>query len=1121
MKETKEKLFNKDDLYSGRLADIISDRMLVYQSLREKFQKILSEKKAKLTESLLDQFQEMYGFKPGKEILEWENLRAAYSEIMYNVPDIWNMIDHHSFSSDDEDQDYEGDYKPSSIQTLLKEKDPKLNLEKILKSYSGLMFLFTGTYTFASDGGGDTCWINLFPNEKESVEVNRYNHEIGKLESDPYYSISHFIADNWSNDSQEDDYEDFEDDEEETKPKEPILLTQIKKKTIKDFETAAAKQYEKKPIYYKSLEMFERSAWLLGHSYGDPAYAFTESLADAPSYSAWESEKKILNEYTNLSAYWILAHFFMKNDHACKEACQIAKSASGKIIPLLADTVLNYLNGKSKTFNSVPSEKIEKLRDLTFRNCDPNQIEPQNRKSYDDVLGLSSLKTLSKKELETKLKEGAEPFALIIAYPEDVNSHDLLLKEAGKKDPAFAKIIEEYFRERNDSAYNEWPYKKERLDKRLSLPVSAAFRQGLKYDSENKKAFCGITRTLGKFDDDNSMSAFRDAIRKLKQDDPRLEYIVSDLIGSEHKDSLSILTEAAWKVFSTLDSVLEKKEKVAKEGPNLNNIFTVYSHLGQALQERILVADEESIKLCDKVLSYKENLGLFGISIGYAFAVSAKLGLVRHLEIIQSYLHAGVEIKGGYDRSSYLELSTLLNLSEGAMAWAFMSPDSAKQGLYELFELADKNDSPSISIDLKACLLSGLLLLEPEKKEWIDLANRILGNKGDQVRVYGVIRAVGKKKIQALKHHLVYHIYADPDPMVDYSWTYIENVARVAWNLLTGEDMAAYDSSDQYASSLSKNPGLLPEAILHPEKYSIQHVFEKIREKNFKHEDVIKYGGPWLLDSLRYSLDEYKYAGEYDRWEAVKTLYLQGRHALPYFAEVLDLPYASPSWKLHMLQLMRMMEPEAKKWEKTISLSAGEIKSILNKPSFDWIAWVDLLCVRLYLIEKENSFETILATVQKRLEISNAYTYSSYAYEETLGMRIPRFLRWFGKKGDDAIEKLWKNARPNSEIRTYLDEAAKAKVDMDIPDFSKITGNGIHLTDYIRGDNYGFHFWIYLDEAMMKFGVNEFHLQGILKDSKAESSCPIATEKKETLHEVWQMAHLLGYKLSVKKSKKK
>lgn len=104
-------------------------------------------------------------------------------------------------------------------------------------------------------------------------------------------------------------------------------------------------------------------------------------------------------------------------------------------------------------------------------------------------MGLSSIKTLSKKELEIKLKNGEEPLRIMSEFPEDVATHDLLLKEIGKNDPDFSKLVEEYFKERTDDSYNEWPYRKERLDQRLSLPVSAAFRQGLKYDSDNKNHF--------------------------------------------------------------------------------------------------------------------------------------------------------------------------------------------------------------------------------------------------------------------------------------------------------------------------------------------------------------------------------------------------------------------------------------------------------------------------------------------------------------------------------------------------------------------------------------------------------------------------------------------------------
>lgn len=534
---------------------------------------------------------------------------------MYEVADVWNMIDHHSAEEEEMEEDEDGgfDYAISSTERLVKVKDPEEILSWLVGSYSGLMFLFNGSYAFASDGGGDTCWINLLPNENESIEVNHYNHEVGELENLPYFSIAHFIADNWNNESNEgyddEEEEEFEDQNEIKKEKEPILLSLIKESTIKAFEKEAVKAYESKPIYNNSLDMFERSSWLLGHSYGDPAYAFTEKLADAPSYVIWEEEKQEIKKFPNLAAYWILHHFYLKNEEACRETIKLASKSKGKIIATLSAHVLAYLDGKSKSLFNLPAEKVEKIRSQTFTNADLKQIEPTNIKLYNDSLGLSNLNTISKKDLESRLKKEENLFQLMEEYPDDVNTHDTILKEISKKDSGLKRLIEDYFRERTDSAYNTWPYNPEKLDKRLSVPINAAFRQGLKYDSENKKAYCGITKTVGMLDDDRAMVSFREAIQKLKQDDPRLEYVVEALIKSDHAESNSILADAAWRTFETLDNVKEIREKVQKEGPTLNNMFTVYTHLNEALQERILTLDEVSVQLIHKLFHYKDHFG--------------------------------------------------------------------------------------------------------------------------------------------------------------------------------------------------------------------------------------------------------------------------------------------------------------------------------------------------------------------------------------------------------------------------------------------------------------------------------------------------------------------------------
>ncbi|MCT8335638.1 hypothetical protein NUH30_18280 [Leptospira sp. 85282-16] len=1119
MKQPTQLNIKKADFYSGNLKEIIVDRMLVYQSLRDKFLKAIDKNQNKSDGSFLKKFESMYGFRPGNEILEWENLKKGYKSIMYEVADVWNMIDHHSA---EEDEDGGFDYAISSTEKLVKSNDPEEILLWLVGTYSGLMFLFNGSYAFASDGGGDTCWINLLPNENESIEVNYYNHEIGELENLPYFSISHFIADNWKNDSHE-SYEDDEREEEfeeanaNQKIKEHILTSQINDSTIKAFEKEAAKLYEKKPIYNNSIDMFERTAWLLGHTFGEPAYAFTEKLADAPSYSLWEEEKEDIKNFPNLAAYWILHHFYLKNEEACRESIKIAIKGKGKIIPKICEHIIEYLDGKSKSLFNLPSEKVEKIRSQTFSNADPKQIEPKNIKLYNESLGLSNLKTISKKDLESRIQTEENLFIIIEDYPDDINTHDLVLKEISKKDTNLKKLIDDYFRERTDSAYNTWPYNPEKLDKRLSIAINAAFRQGLKYDAENNKAYCGITKTVGMLDDDLAMVSLREAVHKLKQDDPRLEYVIEALINSGHKEANSILADAAWRTFETLDNVKEIREKVQKEGPTLNNMFTVYTHLNHALQERILTLDDVSVQLIQKLFTYKDHLGFFGISAGNAFSVCAYLDLKEHTEIIANYARNSFRIKGG-DRKSYLELSQIINISEAALAWAKMEPEKAKQELHEIFVKLDESDYPGIAIDLKACYIAGLLLLEPENNEYLSFAERILGNKGDQVRVYGIIRWIRKLKVEKFKDHLWYHIYADPDPMVDYSWSYIEVEARRAWITLTGEDAPKFDSSDKYATSLSKNKSLLPEAILHPEKYSIQHVFEKIRETKYKHKDVIRYGGPWLVESLRYSLDEYKYSGSYDRWEAIKALFFQGPEVYPYFMEIFQMPYVAPSWKAYLLQFMRVMEPESLKWGKVLSMKGNEIKQLLEETTPNWYVWTDLLAARLFLLDGESSFDVISQMIIKRLEMTNHESYDSSIYEEPLGLRLPLLWRWFGKKGDESIESNWKKAKKDSETFTMLDMAARRKLDDKIPEMIDIKDPGILLTFYPEQREYGWHTWIHLAPETIRFGTNEFHLHSVLPDSKTESSMHAT---KTNLEIVWKMAHILGYTVSKKKPKGK
>ncbi|MDF3818267.1 hypothetical protein P3G55_00060 [Leptospira sp. 96542] len=1120
MKNKKEFNFKPKDLHYGNLKDILIDRMLPYESLRSEFGKEIEKNKKTLSEDTLINFEQIHGFRPGKEILEWENIKYAYRKVMYQVADIWNMIDHRSMEEEDgyETDDY--DYAVSSILFLTETKNIEHIMQWIFGTYSGLMFVLNGSYAFASDGSGDSCWLNLLPNEFESIEVNRYNHEVGDLEDDPYFSISHFIAANWSNsDEQDEEYSDeieFDEDEEE-RTKEIRIISQLNAQTLQKFEEDAGRKYSKKTMFLKSYDMFFRSAWLLGHTYGDPVYAFTEKLSNVPSFKTWEEELHEIINYPHLSVYWILAHFYMKNDEACKKTIKGLTKTKSEVVKQLSKTITDYFDKKTKDLFGIPKEKVEKIRDLTFKNSEPKHIEPNNIPIYNEVIGLNAIKTASKKELNEVIKNEGDLFAFIESYPEDVNTHDQILKTISQKDEHLKKIIDEYFRERTDSAYNEWPYKADNLDKRLSTVISAAFRQGLNYSPDNKKAYCGITRTLGKLDDDNSMLAYKEAIEKLNQDDPRLEYVIEGLIESKHNKSKEILALGAWKTFETLENVKMIRDKVIAEGPTLDNLFTVYTHLNTALTSRILVADGVSVQLIEKLYQYQNNLDSFGISAGNAFSVSAYLGLKEHLPIIIDYTLKKFNPKSR-DKNSYLDLNYIINISEAVLSWVRLDPESAKPKLVEIFKSLDNSEYPGIKIDLKACCMTGLLYLEPENEEYIRFAKRILQNRGEEVRVYGIIRAIGKKQIRSLKDELWYHIYADPEPMVDYSWSYIEFEARKTWELLTNEEAPAFNGKDKYANSLSKDKNKLAESILHPELYSIQHVFTRIYELKYKHEDVIKIGGPWLVQSLKYSADEYKYSGSNDRIEAIKALFIQGKNVFPYFLEIIQEPFVASSWKSDLLKVMRVMEPEALKWKKVISMETSEIETILSNPTPDWYVWTDLLCVRLFLLLGEKSFELIEQTVLNRLNFTNQFNHSSNIYEETLGLRLPTLLKLFGKKGDDKIQTLWKESKPGSETRAMIDMAARKNINTLSSSLPQLDENGILLTFYPEGREYGWHSWIHLTPDIVKFGMNEFHYHSLLEDSKTQSSMPAAENE---LSLIWQMASHLGYGVSKKKPKAK
>ncbi|TGK54917.1 hypothetical protein EHQ11_01925, partial [Leptospira kanakyensis] len=205
-------------------------------------------------------------------------------------------------------------------------------------------------------------------------------------------------------------------------------------------------------------------------------------------------------------------------------------------------------------------------------------------------------------------------------------------------------------------------------------------------------------------------------------------------------------------------------------------------------------------------------------------------------------------------------------------------------------------------------------------------------------------------------------------------------------------------------------------------------------------------------------------------------------------------------------------------WNQIFKMDSNTIKTQLENPSPEWYVWQDLLAARLFLLDGESSFEIISQVIKNRLDMTNHESYDSSIYEESLGLRLPLLLRWFGKKGDDLIQKHWKETKPNSETRTMFDLAARRKLENQIPTMPKIEEPGILLTFYPEHREYSWHTWIHMTPDVVRFGTNEFHLHSVLPDSKTESSI---TSAGEHLEMIWKMAFTLGYTVSKKKPKTK
>lgn len=998
-------------------------------------------------EDFANRFEQLFGWKPPLEILDYETVRFAYAAHMPEIAEPWVFI-----ASDDQDEeegddapiaelgddvDFPVEYFPPSAAWLLRGKDPDETLDRLLASEAGTMFLLTGLMQLGSDPAGDSCWGSLLPHPRNAVEVFPYDHEVGELQDDVHYSFAHFVVSYWDGltDADEDDDDGYEDDGfDSDEDEEDAGDTEsddgerfVARPLLNAFEKEAKKLQKARPNALRPYELFQRSQWLLGHCHDQPTYAFAGHMERAAAFSAWKKEKAQLATHPHLIYYWIIAHYFLQNDAACREACQLALKLPGELTRALARRMLSQLDsGEPVAFKTIPSAaRLQQLRGTTLKNAAAGLLDGDARTRLAAMSADTGALKLAKAACEARLQAGEDPFALIAAYPDDVETHDLCLAKAAANDPKFKKIVTDYMRERKDAHYNVWPYNANDLDRRLSLPCAAAFRSGLRYDAEHKKAFCGITKTLGMFDDDAAMKAFAEAIERLEQDDDRFEAIIQSLNRSTHVEAPALLRAGAWRFLNNKDAAIEKQKRIDAQGPTLDAMVMQNSRLRPALYSALRFEDEVSEKLADAVLAHSENPQIMGVAIGDALRVLRRRGLDRHVDFAATYLQRVADVAG---QAEFFEFRILYNGAEAAMTLAARRPQEALTFLKKAFDEAQGLPHIGSRLDLIACLVSGLLVLEPEEPVWWQWVERILGNRSGEPRVYGPLAALSEvcrpRRIEAGPQILAsvrHHVYADPTPILaDPTPVYIETAARSAWTGLTGTPLPAFSDEDKYALRLKGDD--IPAAITHPERYGIEHVFKRVTEEGLRHPDVARLGGAWLLDSLRYGSDEVQYNDGSDRRHCLKALVLQGEEATASLAACLELPHTRQELFPDLFAALRICVSEARMRVLYAGLSQEELLLRLHRPTETDLPFLDVLASSALALAGDAAVDSAMAALRFRMRFLDRDAYQSAEMDLMLGS-LPRVIAAAGEAGRKGIESFRAEIEQNEGAASLLEEA--------------------------------------------------------------------------------------------------
>ena len=675
------------------------------------------------------------------------------------------------------------------------------------------VLLLAGLVPFAHEASGDRAFVSVLAHPLGVAPVYRYDHEVGRLDDTLGESIADFLVARWV----DDDHADHE------------AIAKLREA----FEARVEKALAKAPL--RSDALFQRSQWLLGLLDGEPAFEFPALLAKAPSLATWNDEKADLGN-PHLAVYWMLAHLFLGNDDACKQAAKAASTSKGAWVAELAKSVQAFFAGKAKSpIKSLSAAKLAAMREVVAKNA---SVEQTGRQVVDES---------------------------------EVRAHDDALAALAKSDPDKADLIAEYFRERaDDSPANRFPYKA-LLPDWLVAPAAAAYRAGLRVDLGHPRAHAGVTVALAaRADHPDARAVLITALDTLAPNDHRLEHIVPVLVERSEPEVVTAVRRAAYRwveLAPQIDAVLAKRERDF----TLNDIFAQDDMLHPAVVAALEPCDEESerlaIAISDKALSFRVRKTIAGMQC----RVWGARGIAARLEPMVSFLGVFADVERDEGSSVRLDATAAVALSEASLAVARLDPKAARPLFDKL--LGTKRFSDARVAGIAACVLPGLLHLDRDDataRRWLE---RVLGARNGGDHIYGALLAARVAAITEAIPWIVPHAYTSRLNTMMGQFAFVEKTARKTLAVL-GHPAPPYDEDDEYAREVPLDK--LGDALLRHDRYDNGAVLERMTEAK----DPARFVAPvaaFLEERFRFS----KYEAEShitsaDQQSAVKLLRAAG-----------------------------------------------------------------------------------------------------------------------------------------------------------------------------------------------------------------------------------------------------